>query len=109
MSAADLTPEEIGRAFAEAAADDGWVAARPPGQVEGSAREWWPGPLAVLCASGGDSALTWVTDPDGFDLEVARPGKPPIRFAVRSPHDANRPRHGQASAGPLTEAGQCPG
>jgi hypothetical protein len=97
MSAPGLTPEQIGRAFAEAASDDGWVAARPPGQVAGSAREWWPGPLAVLRAVGDASTLTWVTDPDGFDLEVARPGEPPIRFAVPNHHDANRPRDEQTS------------
>jgi hypothetical protein len=79
------TPEEIGEALAAAAADDGRVAARPPGQVCGTAREWWPGVLAVLYAAGESSTATWVTDPDGFGLQVTRPGEPAIRFAARTP------------------------
>jgi hypothetical protein len=79
-----VTPEEIGEALAKGA-DDGWVAARPPGQASGPAREWWPGPLAVLYAADGDAVVTWVTDPDGCDLQVTKPGKPAIRFAARKP------------------------
>ena len=85
MSGSVLAPEEIGRALAVAAAGDGWVAARPPGQVSGSAREWWPGPLAVLCAADDGCAVAWVDDPDGCDLQVTRPGEPVIRFAARNP------------------------
>jgi hypothetical protein len=80
-----LTPEEIGEALAEGAADDGWVAARPPGRVSGPARQWWPGPLAVLYAADEDATVTWVTDPDGCDLQVAKPGEPAIRFDARKP------------------------
>jgi hypothetical protein len=80
-----LSPEEIGAALAEGAADDGWVAARPPGRISGPAREWWPGTLAVLYAADEDAAVTWVTDPDGCDLQVTKPGKPAIRFAARQP------------------------
>jgi hypothetical protein len=85
-----LTPEEIGEALAKGAADDGWVAARPPGQDRGTAREWWPGPLAVLHAASEASTATWVTDPDGYDLQVTRPGEPAIRFAVLSPSAERR-------------------
>jgi hypothetical protein len=85
----NITPEEIGEALAAAATDDGMVAARPPGQVRGSAREWWPGPLAVLHAASDASTVTWVTDPDGFDLQVTRPAEPAVRFAARSPRGAN--------------------
>lgn len=77
-----LTPEEIGEALARAAASDGgWIAARPCVRG-GGAREWWPGPLAVLRAADPDATAVWVDDPDGYDLQVTRPGVPAIRFGV---------------------------
>jgi hypothetical protein len=91
VSGSVLTAEETGKALAVAATGDGWVAARPPGQVSGSAREWWPGPLAVLRAAGDASTVTWAGDPDGCDLQVTRPGEPAIRFAARNPGRALSP------------------
>lgn len=84
------TPEEIGEALAEGAAADGWVAARPPGWVSGPAREWWPGPLAVLYAADEGAVVTWVSDPDDCDLQVTKPGEPAIRFDARKTSPSRR-------------------
>jgi len=90
------TPEEIGEALAEAAPDDGWVAARPPGQVSGSAREWWPGSLAVLHApartppSPGSPARTAATCKSPGQANPLS-GSPPATTMTHTARETNGP------------------
>lgn len=81
MPGQPLTPEEIGAAMARAAGDTGWVAAKTG--PDGAVRDWAPGAMAVWYAACAGATATWVSDPDGCELEVASPGDPTVRFRVR--------------------------
>ena len=83
-----LTPEEIGEALAEAATDDGWVAARPPARS------------AAAPASGGPAPSPPCTPPA---RTPPSPGSPTRTAATcKSPGQAN-PLSGSPPATTMTQ------